>query len=247
MSAGTVTRASQPSESAPPPEAAGRRRLSRRWRWLLIGVGVGVVLAAAGWLVFFSSVFGAKQVTVSGLRGLTANQVVAAAAVPLGEPLIRQDLTAIGQRTTAIPQIEQVHVRRQWPNGIAITVTERRPLLGMPHDSGFLIIDRRGVAYETRPTLPTGVMLVQTNPANAQLLTNVGAAAGVMPKRLREQVTTIMANTGDDITLVLESGVTVMWGDASRSELKSDVTLALLKRKPKASVDVSSPHNPAMR
>ena len=117
----------------------------------------------------------------------------------------------------------------------------------MPHDNGFLIIDRLGVAYEIRPSLPAGVMLVRTDPANAELLTELGTAAGAMPKRLRQQVTTIMANTGDDITLVLDSGVTVMWGDASRSELKAEVTVTLLKRKPKVSVDVSSPHNPAMR
>lgn len=221
-----------------------RRRI--HWRRWLIGLGVLTVLAGAGWLVFFSSVFAAQQVTVSGLRELTTQQVVTAAAVPLGEPLAVQDLQAIGERATLIPQIEQVHVRRHWPNGIAITVVERRPLLGMPHNSGFLIIDRLGVAYETRRTLPRGVMLVQTDPTDAQLLIEMGSAAGVMPKRLREQVTTIMANTGDDITLVLKSGVTVTWGDASRSELKSDVTLALLKRKPKVSVDVSSPHNAAM-
>jgi len=265
MSSGTVTRAPQPPETPPPSktglppettqtseepqpaEGAGRRRLRGRWRWLLISLGVLVVLVGAGWLLFFSSVFAAKQVTVSGLRELTASQVRKAAAVPLGEPLVSQDLQSIGVRATQIPQIEQVHVRRQWPNVIVITVTERRPLLGMPHDNGFLIIDRLGVAYETRPSLPTGVMLVRTDPANAPLLAELGTAAGVMPKRLREQVTTIMANTGDDITLILKSGVTVMWGDATRSQLKADVTVTLLKRKPKVSVDVSSPHNPAIR
>ena len=259
MAARTVTRPPQPpktpqpteptwaAETPEPEQTTLRQRIARHWRRLLVGLGVVVVLAGAGWLLFFSSVFAAKEVTVSGLRELTAKQVKAAAAVPLGEPLVGQDLQAIGERATAIPQIEQVHVRRQWPNSIVITVVERRPLLGMPHDNGFLIIDRLGVAYETRPSLPDGVMLVRTDPANAQLLAELGTAAGVMPKRLREQVTTIMANTGDDITLILRSGVTVMWGDATRSQLKADVTVTLLKRKPKFSVDVSSPHNPALR
>jgi len=250
MSAGTVPRASQPAQAPEPTEPVedtGRRRIGRRWRWVLIGLGLLLVLGGAGWLVFFSSVFAAQQVTVSGLRELSTDRVVAAAAVPLGEPLVRQDLRAIGERATAIPQIQQVHVRRQWPNRIAIVVTERRPLLAMPHGTDFLIIDRLGVAYETRRTVPAGVMLVQTDPANARLLTEVGTAASAMPKKLRRQVTTIMTHTGDDITLVLESGVTVTWGDATRSDLKADVTMALLKRKPKASVDVSSPHNPAMR
>jgi cell division protein FtsQ len=39
----------------------------------------------------------------------------------------------------------------------------------------------------------------------------------------------------------------VAWGDSGDSELKAQVMAALIKRKPKSSIDVSSPHNPAVR
>jgi cell division protein FtsQ len=55
------------------------------------------------------------------------------------------------------------------------------------------------------------------------------------------------AGNRDSITLVLESGKTVTWGSSADSELKAQVVMALLNKKPKSSIDVSSPHNPAVR
>jgi cell division protein FtsQ len=55
------------------------------------------------------------------------------------------------------------------------------------------------------------------------------------------------AGNRDSITLVLESGKTVTWGSSADSELKAQVVMALLKRKTESSIDVSSPHNPAVR
>ena len=43
---------------------------------------------------------------------------------------------------------------------------------------------------------------------------------------------------------MLKSGVRVNWGSSADSPLKADIVIALLKRKPTASIDVSSPHNP---
>ena len=48
------------------------------------------------------------------------------------------------------------------------------------------------------------------------------------------------------MTVVLNNGVQVNWGTGADSALKADIVLALLKRKP-ATIDVSSPHNPAIR
>ena len=45
-----------------------------------------------------------------------------------------------------------------------------------------------------------------------------------------------------------DSGVTVNWGSAADSPLKAQIVTALLKDgKPRATIDVSSPNNPAVR
>ena len=64
-----------------------------------------------------------------------------------------------------------------------------------------------------------------------------------LPKKLRDQVVTIRAESPYALVLVLDSGVEIAWGTSDQSALKGQVALALLKQDPKA-VDVSSPTTP---
>lgn len=229
--------------------ATAQRRPPRRRRLLTLGVLALVVVLAAtlGGLVYFSSVFGAQRVAVSGTRELTAAQVVDAAQVPIGRPLVRQDLSAITGRVLALPGVAEATVTRDWPTTLAVTVVERRPLLAIAQPQGYAIIDRHGVAYAVQPAVPKGVVPADVNPDNVALLTEVGIVASALPSGLKGKVERIAATDADDITLRLDSGVVVRWGSAEQSDLKAEVTSALLKGKPKSSIDVSSPHNPAMR
>ncbi len=243
----TATRAAAGS-----PQLSGRDKTpaGRRRRRLLVGLVVGilvVLLAVGGWLVLFSSVLAVRQVSIAGATDLTPAQVRDAAQVPLGRPLARQDLTAIAQRTTQLPQVAQARVSRDWPNTIEIVVLERRPVLAVAQPQGFLMIDETGVAYEIRSSVPKGVQQVDVNPGDGRLLADVAVVSAALPGSLRSRVNRIAAISRDDITLRLDSGVVVTWGSSAESALKVQVTEALLNRKPRATIDVSSPHNPAFR
>ena len=240
----TATRPTAGSTRAP-----GGRGPTRRRTALTLGiVGLVVVLAAtAGWLVYFSSVFSVQQVAVSGTRELDPAEIREAAQVPVGKPMIRQDLTVLAQRTAQLPQVLQVQVTRDWPGTVAIAVVERQPLLAVRQPQGYAIVDQHGVAYEVRGSIPKGVLSADVNPDDVALLTEVGLVASALPAGLKSQVTKIAATDRDDITVQLDSGVTVSWGSADQSPLKAEVTAALLKRKPQGRIDVSSPHNPAVR
>jgi cell division protein FtsQ len=89
-------------------------------------------------------------------------------------------------------------------------------------------------------------LLAEVNPGDAPLLSEVAIVATALPQKLRGKVDRITAASRDSITLVLKSGRMVTWGNSSDSELKAQVVSKLLKRKPKSSIDVSSPHNPAI-
>jgi cell division protein FtsQ len=174
-------------------------------------------------------------------------QISFAAQVPLGGPLARQDLEAIAERTTTLPPVESVAVTRDWPSTIRITVVERRPVLAVRQPDGYVVIDKSGVAYQTKHVMPPEVLLAEVGPGDAPLLSEVAIVAIALPKKLRGMVDRITAGNRDSIVLVLESGRTVTWGSSSDSELKAQVARALLKKKPKSSIDVSSPHNPAVQ
>jgi cell division protein FtsQ len=204
------------------------------------------VLAGAGWLVGFSPILAVDRVEVRGAHRLTASSVRQAAAVPLGVPLARQDLAAIAGRVGSLPQIESAQVSRKWPNTIRVVVVERQPVLAVRQPEGFVLIDIRGVAFEARPTMPSGVLPADVDPSNVAVLREAGTIAAAMPAALRGRVERLRATSRSSVTVVLRSGVQVNWGTAADSALKADIVLALLKRKPSA-IDVSSPHNPAIR
>ena len=249
MTATAVVRRNASRKSPTQRTRRARKRRSRR-RKAVAFVAIMLVLALLGaslWTMYFSTVLVTKRVRVVGTFDLTAAQVSLAAQVPLGVPLARQDLDAIAQRTTTLAAIEAATAIREWPSTITVTVIERRPILGVRQPEGYVLVDKFGVGYQTQQVLPPKVVLAVVNPGDKPLLTEMATVAAALPSKLRGRVDRMTASNGDSIALVLESGRTVNWGSSSDSELKAQIVTALLKREPKASIDVSSPHSPAVR
>jgi cell division protein FtsQ len=235
-----------------PPQRTNRRARKRRSRrrMALAIIVMMLVLALLGgslWTMYFSTVLVTERVNVVGTFELTAAQVSLAAQVPLGVPLARQDLEAIAQRTSTLPAIETASVIRDWPSTITLAIVERRPVLGVQQPEGYVLVDKSGVAYQTRQVLPPKVVLAVVNPGDRSLLTEMATVAAALPNKLRSSVDRMTASNRDSIALVLDSGHTVSWGNSSDSELKAQIVVALLKREPRSSINVSSPHNPAVR
>ena len=246
----TATRRARPASTNK--NRKKRKKKSRRsWRrkaLALIVIAVIVALVAGGlWVVYYSSALVTKRVNVVGTRNLTPVQISLTAQVPLGVPLARQDLDAIAKRLTAVPSIEAATVTRSWPNTITVTIVERRPVLAVLQPDGYVVVDKYGVAYQTQPTLPPKVVLADINTQDKPLLSGVAVVAAALPEKLNGKVKLITASSPDSIALLLGSGRIVTWGSSADSELKAKVVTALLKRKPTSSIDVSSPHNPALR
>lgn len=247
----TATATPPATRPAPRPSLAEQRERERRDRRRLLRTALGLLLVvlvgAALWLVYASHVLDARTVAVSGTRDLTPDQVTAAAAVPLGQPLARQPLDAIARRATSLPQVASARVTREWPHTVRVTVTERQPVLGVAQPGGFLVVDQAGVVFERRATLPAGAVEVTADPADRPLLVQLGSVVLSLPADVRSQVTSITAATPDSIRLRTAAGLTVVWGDASQSALKAQVAAALLHKGANTTVDVSSPHTPAVR
>jgi cell division protein FtsQ len=240
--------ASRPAGGAARPTGPSSGRLRRR-RWLrrlAVLLLVLAVLVGCGWVVGYSGLFAVNRVKVTGVHRLDPETIRQIAAVPLGVPEVYQDLPAIERRVSAIPQVASVRATRDWPRSIKITVVEREPLLGVLQPNGFAIIDRAGVAYETAPTLPPGVVRADVDPGDVKLLAQVGTAVLAMPAGLKKQVARVASTSENAIAVILTSGVRVNWGSSADSALKARLVVTLLKQRPTA-IDVSSPHNPAIR
>jgi cell division protein FtsQ len=140
-------------------------------------------------------------------------------------------------------------VRRAWPNGLRIVVTERTGVVVTVRNGVRWLVDAEGVAFQRlAATTVTGVPRLTPD-----LTTHPDAAtkaalrvAADLPSWLRSRTQSISAQTPDSVTLSLTKNRTVQWGGATQDADKAQVLAALLKQ-PGTMYDVSSPKVVAVR
>jgi cell division protein FtsQ len=235
-----------------------RLRLSRRGVAVLYLLGAAL-LGGALWLVFFSSVFDVRTVSVTGTMVLTREQVLSAAQVPLGGPLEGLDTGAVEARVEkALPRVEHADVSTSWPHTVRIVVTERVPIAAVRGSDGtYTLEDAAGVRFAVQPRPPAGVPVVQLALSQvgkgelAQfpepvLVAGAVEVAKALPASIARQTRAVVVRSYDDVELNLSSGVTVYWGSPEQSARKAVVLGALMKQSARG-YDVSAPTDPALR
>ncbi|MEV4352107.1 FtsQ-type POTRA domain-containing protein [Actinoplanes sp. NPDC049596] len=220
---------------------ARKRKLRAVLPWA-IAAGVLALAGIVSWVVYGTSVLGVRDVKVVGAEFLTPLQIEQAADVPQSEPLARVDLDTVRAKVRTLAAVDRVVVRRSWPSTLVVEVVERTPLAAVPASGQFSLIDRAGVPYRTVQEPPAGLPLVRTtspgpNDVNTQSALTVLSA---LSEELREQLVAVSVAAPAQIKLELKKSRTVVWGDDTQSDTKSQVATALLKRAGKE-IDVSAP------
>lgn len=232
-----------------------RRRFARRqwarrwgaWRWGLAGVLVAALVVGGGWLVLFSSVLAADEVTVTGTSYLTAQEVTDAADVPPGTPLARVDLGLVQRRVEALPAVASATVSRSWPHAVAVDVTERTAVAVLTVDGTVTGMDADGVLFRDYDRAPDDLPDVRTTgPTDRQVRREAASVVAALPSALARQVDHLEVSSIDQITLALRDGRTVLWGSAAESATKAQVLQVLLEREGTV-YDVSVPAQPTIR
>lgn len=236
--AGASTSSPGPAGPGDPLEHQRQRFARRRWqrRWLtwkyLVSVLVALVLVVGGtWLVLFSSHLALKKVTVQGNSYLSDAQVLAAADLPMGEPLARLDLARSSDRVGALVAVQSVDVVRQWPTGVRITVTERQAVAVVQESNGIIRgLDADGVLFRDYAKRPATLPLVTApDDTDAKALAEAARVASALPGSISRQVLRVEVVSADAITLQLRNGKQVEWGSAEHSERKAEALVPLLK------------------
>ncbi|MBE7323223.1 FtsQ-type POTRA domain-containing protein [Nocardioides sp. Y6] len=232
-----------------------RRRFARRqwarrwgvWRPLLALVLVLGLVAGGGWLVGFSSVLAVEEVVVEGTDHLSVDDVLAAAAVPVGDPLVRVDVAAVARRVEAMAPVASAEVERDWPHGVRVVVSERVPVAvawigGRPRG-----MDAEGVVFRDFRRAPKGLPTVRVvGDVDREALQQAATVLSALPADLAEDVRRVDVETVDHVSLVLAGGRTVLWGSGEHSEEKAAVLAALLKAHQASRYDVSAPGQPVV-
>lgn len=222
---------------------AHRRFVVRRFG----AVGVLVAVLGLAYLLWFTAVLGVRTVAVTGLRGLTEDEVRTAAAIDDGTPMVRLDTDEVAGRVAALRRVAAVDVSRSWPNTVEVAVTERVPVAVVAAADGAHLVDSTGLDFAVESTPPTGLpelRVHRVDPTDAETGSAMAVLA-VLPEPVRTQLTVLRANSPSDVELTLADGRTVEWGGAADSARKAAVITALLTR-PGTTYDVSTPDFPTV-
>jgi len=225
----------------PAPKVAARRGRSL-YKAAFFALAVAAVIAAGVWVLFGSRLLVVRSIEVTGTHLVPKSEVLAAAGISRGLPLIRVNTGAVASRVDRIAQVQSAQVTRSWPDGVVISVQERKPALAVPVTGGFDLVDPSGVVVQQvrkQPRRLPQFIPVGPLPGNP----GVRAAAGVLrelPRAIARRVTSVTVPTPDAVTLHLSRGVTVDWGSPGLAAQKARV-LAILMRTHARSYDVSAP------
>jgi cell division protein FtsQ len=224
----------------------GRSRVrSRRWLAVFLPLAAMAIAGGVAWALLGSGLFAVRSVVVTGTALVPKSEVLAAAQIQPGTPLIRVNTARIAGRVLTIRQVLAVRVSTSWPDRVVIAVRERTPALAVAVPGGFDLIDAYGVVVELVQTRPV-ILPVYTTSAPVSSLRgdpDVSAAAAViakLPASLRSTVTSVTVPSPDQVTLQLRSGVTVVWGGPDDAAAKAK-ELAVLMQTHARYYDVSSP------
>ena len=229
------------------------------WRTRFFALAGVAVIAGVAWLLLGDRVFVVRSVTVTGTHLVSTSQVIAAADVPLGTPLSRVNAGAVTRRVETIRQVASATVTVDWPDHVAIAVTERVPVMAVRMaDGGYDLVD------------PSGVIVLpgdgQARRAAAVHHVAVGrraarATPGSPPSRpcwrswrprwraTVSSVSVAQVPTGSgggsvtesqQVTLSMKGGKTIVWGDPSNAAAKNR-ELEILLRNGVNYVNVSAP------
>ena len=193
------------------------------------------VIGAAVWVLFGSRLLVVRSVIVTGTRLVPRSEVLAAAGVQPGTPLIRVNTAEVAARIDAIRQVRSALVSRSWPDRVVIVVRERTAALALTAPGGgYDLVDADGVIVQWAAGRPADLPLYSTVAPVTSLggdpdLAAAAAVLSELPPWLRHSVASVTAPDPDQVTLRLAGGITVLWGATDRAGAKAAELTVLMK------------------
>lgn len=208
------------------PVVAGRRAgVAARRKRVAVIVGAVVLAVLMLGLLTFTPLFGAKEIVVEGNVVLSADDVASLAGVGPGTNVVHLDTVAATQALEDDPWVREAIVTRDLPSTIVVRVVERAPVARSGSD--VLAADGTilpGSTVEGLPSIAATVGDLTPDQRSA-----AAAAIGALAHVVRNRVDTVRVEPDDDLRIVLEDGVTVVYGAPGQEDTKAEALRALLR------------------
>jgi cell division protein FtsQ len=222
---------------------------------VLITLAVISILAAALWPLAHSRFLSARVLRVEGNRHTPIAVVLSAAGLSGHPPMIDVNAGADARAIEALPWISSATVRKAWPDGVVIRVSERRAVAVVAGGHGIAELDPTGRVLADVGSAPVGLarlLSVGTPGVPGTTLKGAGGCLGVaaaLPPAFSGLVQAISPSPGGGVDLALSNGVGVILGPPTQLPAKFEDIASLLAGAtlPVGSVmDVSVPQSPAV-
>jgi cell division protein FtsQ len=239
-----------------------RLRGRRRLRWIG-GALVAAALVAVVVGLVHTPWFGAQAITVTGAHPHTPEgAIVDAAGLQHHPPLISVNPGVVARRVEALPFIATARIRRHWPDGVQIAVTERVPVVQMAGpDTAWSLLDGHGRTLQVEPGRLPGLVVyivhtatagIPPAPVGQSLPPSAGPGLEVcrtLPPAFVGQVVSVTVAADGSISMALDSGINVLFGtDANRIAKYTDIATILAHGTLDATstIDVTVPESPTV-
>ncbi len=118
--------------------------------WRLVSVVMVALLGGLLYYLWTSPLYRVQAVEVGGISRVTSSEVNAALNIA-DQPIFTLDASQMQEKlTNAFPEFSAVSVQVEMPATVAVTVTERIPVLIWHQGSQTELVDAEGVAFQTR-------------------------------------------------------------------------------------------------
>jgi len=220
-----------------------RRRRLRRFVVLVLAVVLVVYLA---WLIGASRTFGVRQIQVDGIALVSADDVIAASGISIGEPLVKVSQSGVNVNITGnILEVQSVKVSKYLSGTVVLHVTERTAIYQVAVGDSFGMVSADGTVFHLGD-MTNGLLTCQVAVGDSDLLADIATVVLALPADLIPHVEFMTASSQDSISLQLDASRQVIWGSAAQSDLKAQVLTALLSV-PGHVYDISAPASPSVK
>ncbi|MYI56473.1 MAG: FtsQ-type POTRA domain-containing protein [Acidimicrobiia bacterium] len=236
-------------------DAAERVRESRRRRFLWLTLGVAMALVC-GYLATRSELLDVDHLEVSGAGTTNPAEIISAAGIRTGEPLMGLDLAGARTRIARLPWVKDVYSTRSWDGVVRFTVTERSPVAVLAIPGAWAVVEENGRVLSVGQTLPEAVTpILGLNVAHAapgDWLDVEQRAAVAVAGALYEPVTSAVRAIEvrpEGYVLDLHGSGRVVLGDAERLPAKMLAVQTFIERVNLScleTLDVRAPGNPVL-
>lgn len=231
-------------------KSARRRLLTSRMVALM---GVSAALGLIFYALWFSPLFAlrSESVVIDGVQsGPEYDQVSSLVEPYVGAPLLRVSTATISDDLVTQPFVADVEVTRRWPNGIHLEIDERTPVMVVQSGDDYDLLGSDGVVVATVAEAPPELVLLDLTSTDSQQRQTEAAVAhevyDSLEPSLANKIESLSVN-GEDVTLLLNTGQTVIWGTPDQSALKGQIVELLIEQRDASTYDVSDPERPSTR